>query len=1032
MSRLLSKFKCFQSNPPRSPFVKGGGGLPPSEKGGGGLSPFKNGESGSPPLTEVGGDSTPLTIVGGSSPSLTKVGSGSPSLTKMGDGFPPLTKGGQGGFKKQQSKLQKIFAFCNLFTGHYTRIASICLAGSLLTVVPASGYVYFYTSENAREHWETGGQPIKFYINSSGSNDAIDISQIESAIQTSFQAWDQVNNADFKFQYMGRTSVNARLQDDVNLVIFDTYAPDFKVSDIGPSVVGITINTFYSQTGEIIDSDIFFNDVKYIFTTAEKTDLSKLKISLQDVATHEIGHLLGLDHTYIEYATMYPYTRDGQNSLAADDIAGISGLYPGPLFSSSTDSLSGRVTRTDGLPVWGVYISAINQATGEEDVAAISDNLGRYSIDGLALNTDYYLRAHSVDLGNLGNYYQQNGDPTVYIPQYYLNATSQLGARPVATGGIADGYDFALAEAMLVARYDLDYKGTITVLSLSNTTSQYYLALRFPAASLPPAFEVYGLSFFNNDLNMTWPKIMLTAGTDTMPDVGSPIRLTTGYVGKEQGLSNVEWEATPLSNSRTLWAVFQLPDKPFVAVGDGPGLGAIPGTRKDIFFSSNGGTSFTLYPNTQYDLKVYLTAALTDVTPAPLVNFAKSNFNFDTVKVGATSRAAFPISNSGTADLVLSEFGGNKPFFFGITSDHTTIRSGGADTVRLTFTPKDKLAYEDQLSFVTNDPTRTEILIAVTGTGAYPAASVAPPAVAFDTVEVGASDQRAVWLKNSGPVVLLAWGFSPNSGIFSTVQNDTLKVSKNDSAAVAIRFTPADSGSQSGTVSFSTDDPAHARIELGLTGIGRKPAASGCTLAGDANLDGKLDIFDLLKMLSFISKKATPSEQEFACAELTGDGKLDIFDLLECLKILAGRRSALAGNGAPVDLTELRLELLAQGLDSGRIDEILELVKNSGAPVSLPKAYSLGQNVPNPFNPTTAISYAVPDLAAGARVSLRVFDIGGRLVRVLAEGFRAPGEYTVYWDGTNERGTPVASGVYFYRMISGDGQVFTRKMVLLK
>jgi hypothetical protein len=88
----------------------------------------------------------------------------------------------------------------------------------------------------------------------------------------------------------------------------------------------------------------------------------------------------------------------------------------------------------------------------------------------------------------------------------------------------------------------------------------------------------------------------------------------------------------------------------------------------------------------------------------------------------------------------------------------------------------------------------------------------------------------------------------------------------------------------------------------------------------------------------------------------------------------------------------------------------------------------LGQNFPNPFNPTATIRF---EIARPEHVRLKVFDVAGRLVRTLVDEPRQPSAYVVVWDGTDDRGGPVASGVYFYRMTAGSF-VETRKMMLLK
>jgi hypothetical protein len=83
---------------------------------------------------------------------------------------------------------------------------------------------------------------------------------------------------------------------------------------------------------------------------------------------------------------------------------------------------------------------------------------------------------------------------------------------------------------------------------------------------------------------------------------------------------------------------------------------------------------------------------------------------------------------------------------------------------------------------------------------------------------------------------------------------------------------------------------------------------------------------------------------------------------------------------------------------------------------------------PNPFNPVTVVTYALPERAA---VELAVFDISGRLVATLVDGVMGPGSHDVVWRGTNGRGEDVASGVYFCR-ISALGEEHSRKMILMK
>jgi len=103
-------------------------------------------------------------------------------------------------------------------------------------------------------------------------------------------------------------------------------------------------------------------------------------------------------------------------------------------------------------------------------------------------------------------------------------------------------------------------------------------------------------------------------------------------------------------------------------------------------------------------------------------------------------------------------------------------------------------------------------------------------------------------------------------------------------------------------------------------------------------------------------------------------------------------------------------------------------VSLSASAGSLPNVYALRQNYPNPFNPSTEISF---DLPKAGQVELRIFNVLGQQVRALANQAMEAGQHTIIWDGRDQGGTQVSSGVYFYRLSAG-AYTDTKKMMLLK
>src|SRR5690606_32019587 len=118
------------------------------------------------------------------------------------------------------------------------------------------------------------------------------------------------------------------------------------------------------------------------------------------------------------------------------------------------------------------------------------------------------------------------------------------------------------------------------------------------------------------------------------------------------------------------------------------------------------------------------------------------------------------------------------------------------------------------------------------------------------------------------------------------------------------------------------------------------------------------------------------------------------------------------------------------------VNDQLEKIKNVGVQIfsvtnvntELPLNYSLSQNFPNPFNPSTTIEFS---LKQRSDVTIKIYNMLGQEVRTLFANQLESGNHKVIWDGMNNQGIMMSSGTYIYKMISGDF-VQSKKMLLLK
>ncbi|HMC29987.1 MAG TPA: matrixin family metalloprotease [Candidatus Angelobacter sp.] len=312
--------------------------------------------------------------------------------------------------------------------------ACVVIALALEFAIPASSYLNELTRSGATavpSRWDFQAFPVTWNLNPASGSNITGSQTVTSIMQAAFNTWTTAPNATLLATRGADSSVSAESSSpsNINLVCFVCTDADFAKDS---EALAVTITTTANAAGEsdghggmtqfagqIIKADIIFNTTpKY---STDGTGAAGAQ-DLQTVATHEVGHFFGLDHSGVVGAVMFPFAANLKPTLSYDDVAGISTVYPKSAPDVATGTISGTVQMANsGAAIFGahVYAESISSALAfpstirKSPIGTLTSPGGNYSIQGVPPDS-YVVTAEPLDSP------VANGDVSGYGPAFGL------------------------------------------------------------------------------------------------------------------------------------------------------------------------------------------------------------------------------------------------------------------------------------------------------------------------------------------------------------------------------------------------------------------------------------------------------------------------------------------------------------------------------------------------------------------------------------------------------------------------------------
>lgn len=279
-----------------------------------------------------------------------------------------------------------------------------------LCAIPGFSWVSQFTgSPNNVHRWDFNSFPVTWNLNPAKGSNIAGSQSVHDVIAASFATWQNAPNTELAVAEGAQSNVSSSNSSpsNINLICFVCTDADFSQDS---TTLAVTITTSADRSGEsdghggtttfggqIIKSDIIFNPKVQYSTDGGSGE------NLQVIATHEIGHFFGLDHSAVVRAVMFPYA-GLLTTLSYDDVAGISTVYPSvfPQFAPAT--ITGRVSRSGGGGVFGAHVFAepttANQPLGanirKSAIGTLTVVDGTYNIRGVPADS-YVVTAEPLD-----------------------------------------------------------------------------------------------------------------------------------------------------------------------------------------------------------------------------------------------------------------------------------------------------------------------------------------------------------------------------------------------------------------------------------------------------------------------------------------------------------------------------------------------------------------------------------------------------------------------------------------------------------